>query len=226
MSGVLPAWVRARFDTLPPLWRDGLPAAARGLAVGLLALTLNPVLFVLSVVSLALIPVAGLGFAAFPVITAVVRWRANLSRRLAAWSGVPIAAPYRPVPTGRPVRHLAAIPLRGQRSGHVARLRVARARCDCGRRLRPPGLGGAAVRPRGRPADPADPLLHPRLVGLRPVLADGQHLRGAPVDPAGRGPPRGRPGRGAVADLDRSHLRELLPATHQVGSPGSAGRSS
>ena len=140
MSGVLPAWVRAQVRHPAALWRDGLPAAARGLAVGLLALTLNPVLFVLSVVSLALIPVAGLGFAAFPVITAVVRWRANLSRRLATWSGVPIAVPYRPVPTGRAVRHLAAIPVRGQRPGHLARLRVARARCDRRRRLRPPGL--------------------------------------------------------------------------------------
>jgi signal transduction histidine kinase len=87
---------------LPPLLRVGLPTAARGLAVGLLAVTLNPVLFVLTLLSLLLIPVAGLGFAAFPVITAIVRWRANVSRRLAARSGVPIAVPYRPQPPSAP----------------------------------------------------------------------------------------------------------------------------
>ena len=69
-----------------------------------------------SVVSLVLIPVAGLGFAAFPVITAVVRWRADLARRLAAWSGVPIASPYRPMPpdtpfgTWRRFRHVVSDP--------------------------------------------------------------------------------------------------------------------
>ena len=72
--------------------RDGLPAAARALAVGLLALIGNPVLFVFSVLALVLIPVGGLGFALFPVITTVVRWRVDLSRRLASASGVPIAA--------------------------------------------------------------------------------------------------------------------------------------
>ncbi|GAA1737291.1 sensor histidine kinase [Luedemannella helvata] len=98
MNRALPDRLRQRLDALAPLWRDGLPAMARGLAVGLLAVTLNPVLFALSVVSLALIPAAGLGFAAFPIVTSVVRWRANLSRRLAARSGVPIPVPYRPVP--------------------------------------------------------------------------------------------------------------------------------
>lgn len=87
---------------LPPLWRAGLPAAARGLAVGLLAVTLNPLLFVLTLLSLVVIPVAGLGFVAFPMITDVVRWRANLSRRLATGSGVPIAVPYRPLPPDTP----------------------------------------------------------------------------------------------------------------------------
>ena len=95
-------WLRERYDALPPLWREGLPAAARGLAVGLLALVVNPVLFVLSLVALLLIPAAGLGFAVFPVVAAVVRWRANLSRRLAAGAGVPIAVPYLPVPADAP----------------------------------------------------------------------------------------------------------------------------
>ena len=116
MTGEQPPvrWLRDRYDALPPLRREGRPAAARGLAVGLLALVLNPVLFVLSVVALLLIPAAALGFAVFPVVTTVVRWRANLSRRLAAGAGVPIPVPYQPVPGRRPVRHLAAVPRRGQ----------------------------------------------------------------------------------------------------------------
>lgn len=100
MRELIPDQVRRRLADLPPLWREGPPAVLRGLAVGLLAITLNPVLFVLSVVSLALIPAAGLGFAAFPVMSAVVRWRVNLSRRLAAGSGVPIEVPYQSVPAG------------------------------------------------------------------------------------------------------------------------------
>jgi signal transduction histidine kinase len=80
--------------------RSSLLAAARGLAIGLLAVATNPVLFALTLVSLALIPVLGLGFAVFPVITDMVRVRVNLTRRLATWSGVPIARPYRPTPPG------------------------------------------------------------------------------------------------------------------------------
>ena len=98
MNRLVPQQLRHRLDEWSPLWRDGLPAVPRGLAVALLALTVNPVLFALSVVSLALIPVAGLGFVAFPIVTTVVRWRANLARWLAARSGVPIPVPYRPVP--------------------------------------------------------------------------------------------------------------------------------
>ena len=96
-SGAL-RWLRL----VPASGRSAALAAARGGAVALLALCFNPLLFVLSVVSLALIPAAGLGFAAFPVITAIVRWRVNLSRRLAGASGVPIAVPYQPLPPGTP----------------------------------------------------------------------------------------------------------------------------
>jgi hypothetical protein len=53
----------------------GLVSAARGLALALLSLTANVVLFVLSVTSLALIPVLGIGVAVFPVVTAAVRRR-------------------------------------------------------------------------------------------------------------------------------------------------------
>jgi signal transduction histidine kinase len=78
--------------------RPSLLAAARGLAIGLLAVTTNPVLFGLTLLSLVLIPVLGLGFAVFPLVTDLVRMRANLTRRLATWTGVPISRPYRPVP--------------------------------------------------------------------------------------------------------------------------------
>jgi signal transduction histidine kinase len=70
----------------------------RGLAVALLSLSVNIALFVLFVVSLALIPALGIGFATLPVVARANRWRADLHRRLAAGSGVPIAVPYRPMP--------------------------------------------------------------------------------------------------------------------------------
>ena len=63
-----------------------------------LAVTNFP-LFVLWLVSLVLSVVPVLGMAALPVMTAVVRARADLERRLAAGSGVIIARPYRPRPT-------------------------------------------------------------------------------------------------------------------------------
>jgi signal transduction histidine kinase len=78
--------------------RPGALAAVQGLVVALLGLAVNPVLFVLSVVSLALIPAFGIGFALFPAVTVLVRWSAGAQRRLAGWSGTPIASPYRPVP--------------------------------------------------------------------------------------------------------------------------------
>ncbi|SCL45194.1 Signal transduction histidine kinase [Micromonospora citrea] len=78
--------------------RPGAVAAAQGLAVSLLCLTTNAALFVLSVVSLALIPALGIGFALFPAVTVLVRWSVGLQRRLAGWGGTPIASPYPPVP--------------------------------------------------------------------------------------------------------------------------------
>ncbi|SCF34790.1 Signal transduction histidine kinase [Micromonospora viridifaciens] len=80
--------------------RPGAIAAGQGLAVALLCLTTNVALFVLSVVSLALIPVFGIGFALFPVVTVLVRWSLTLQRRLSRWSRAPIASPYAPVPAG------------------------------------------------------------------------------------------------------------------------------
>ena len=123
-----PAWRPA----LPPLVRrDGLPAAARGLAVGAARADRSTrCCSSLSVVALVLIPVAGLGFAAFPVITAVVRWRADLTRRLAACVGRADRAAVPADAAGRAVRDLAPVPARRQRPGDVAGLRLAPARGD------------------------------------------------------------------------------------------------
>ena len=86
-------WASARQWAWP-----GLVSAVRGLAVAVLSLAANIVLFVLSVTSLALIPALGIGFAMFPMVTAAVRWRANLQRRIGLWSGVTIPSPYRSIP--------------------------------------------------------------------------------------------------------------------------------
>jgi signal transduction histidine kinase len=77
--------------------------AVRGLAVASLALTTNVVLVVLVVTSLALVPALGIGFALFPFVVAAVRWRADLHRRIAGWSGVAVAARYRPLPPHAPL---------------------------------------------------------------------------------------------------------------------------
>jgi len=77
--------------------RAGLRAVAGGLfAVGLTVLNLP--IFVLWLVGLVLTPVPGLGLMFLAVVTVVVRWRADLERRLAARAGVMIARPYRPSP--------------------------------------------------------------------------------------------------------------------------------
>lgn len=85
--------------TIARQWiRPAALAAGQGLAVAVLGLITNLPLFVLTVLSLALIPVFGIGFAVFPVVTAMVRWSARAQRRLAGWAGIPIADPYRPRP--------------------------------------------------------------------------------------------------------------------------------
>ncbi len=83
--------------------RPGVVAAGQGLAVALLCLTTNVALFVLSVVSLVLIPVFGIGFALFPAVTVLVRWALTLQRRLSRWGGAPIVSPYRPAPADAPL---------------------------------------------------------------------------------------------------------------------------
>ncbi|HET6861367.1 MAG TPA: sensor domain-containing protein, partial [Streptomyces sp.] len=78
--------------------RGGLLSAAQGLALGLTALIGSITLFVLSVVSIALI-VVGVGVFTTPVVLTMVRSHANQRRLLAAqWAGTRIQVPYRPFP--------------------------------------------------------------------------------------------------------------------------------
>jgi signal transduction histidine kinase len=81
--------------------RDGLRAVAGGTLAIVLAV-LNLPLFVLFLVALVLTPVWGIGLMLVPLVTTLVRMRADLSRRLAAGSGVPIGRPYRPMPEKAP----------------------------------------------------------------------------------------------------------------------------
>jgi signal transduction histidine kinase len=85
--------------TLARQWLTrGVRAALAAPLVAVLSLGLNLPLFIMSVVSLALIPVLGIGFALFPVVTAAVRMAVGLQRRIAPWFGVDIPRPYRVVP--------------------------------------------------------------------------------------------------------------------------------
>ncbi|MGW6014291.1 sensor histidine kinase [Streptomyces sp. NPDC055210] len=78
--------------------RAGVVAAVRGLGLALLSVLCSLVLFCLSMVSLALLPV-GMGLLTTPWLTRQVRANADLRRRLAGqWCGVDIETPYRPVP--------------------------------------------------------------------------------------------------------------------------------
>jgi signal transduction histidine kinase len=77
--------------------RDGLRAVAGGvLAIGL-SIT-NVPLFLFFVLALVLTPVWGLGFVLLPLVTSLIRVRADVARRLAGWWGVSIPTPYRPRP--------------------------------------------------------------------------------------------------------------------------------
>ncbi|GAA4970341.1 sensor histidine kinase [Actinoplanes utahensis] len=77
--------------------RDGMRAVGGGVVALPLALA-NLFLLVLFAVSLALTPVLGLGLLLVPLVTRLIRFRADLSRRIAAGWRVPIARPYRPRP--------------------------------------------------------------------------------------------------------------------------------
>jgi signal transduction histidine kinase len=80
---------------------DWVRAGMRSIAGAVFAVglgVLNAPILVLWLVALLLSPVPGLGMMLLSVVTAVVRWRADLERRLAGRAGVRIARPYRPVP--------------------------------------------------------------------------------------------------------------------------------
>jgi signal transduction histidine kinase len=74
-----------------------LRTCLRGMLLALTAVTCLP-LFVFALVSVVLLA-SGLGFILAPKMLLAVRWQADLERRRALeWSGVTIAAPYRPEP--------------------------------------------------------------------------------------------------------------------------------
>ncbi|HWS35124.1 MAG TPA: sensor domain-containing protein [Actinoplanes sp.] len=77
--------------------RGGLRAVASG-AVAIPLAVLNIPLLVLFVVSLVLTPVLGLGLVLLPLVTKLIRVKADLARRLAAGWGQPMARPYQPRP--------------------------------------------------------------------------------------------------------------------------------
>lgn len=78
--------------------RAALLAAGRGLALSLASIAGSVTLFVLTVLSIAFIPL-GLGLVTTPLILTAVRQHANQRRLLAVtWSDVRIPVPYRPLP--------------------------------------------------------------------------------------------------------------------------------
>ncbi|MEU4426630.1 sensor domain-containing protein [Actinoplanes sp. NPDC024001] len=83
--------------------KDRAVTAVRGLLIAVLSLSANITLFALMVTATALIPVLGIGIVALPLVVVAVRWRAELERRLAGWSGVHIATPYHPIPQNAPL---------------------------------------------------------------------------------------------------------------------------
>ncbi|GHJ38089.1 sensor histidine kinase [Streptomyces sp. TS71-3] len=95
--------------------RPAVVAALRGLVLAVCSLAGSLALLVLSVVSIVLIPVAGIGLLTTPAVLGLVRLHANQRRLLAVqWSGVRIPVPYRPLPdrirggyAGRGLRMLA-----------------------------------------------------------------------------------------------------------------------
>ena len=91
--------------------RDAAEAARRGLLLTLAALPGSLVLFILGVVSIALI-VVGVGIATTPRVLELVRTHANRRRLWAAeWAGLRVPAPYPPMPKD----------LHGGAAGHVRR---------------------------------------------------------------------------------------------------------
>ncbi|WP_179022810.1 sensor histidine kinase [Streptomyces sp. IMTB 2501] len=86
--------------TVPVTWRGVLGRAALDTLVGVAIAAgalLSIVLFVTTTYFI-IISVIGIGFLALPYCTRAVRWLADLNRRAAAHSGVPVERPYRPEP--------------------------------------------------------------------------------------------------------------------------------
>ncbi|MEV7309018.1 sensor histidine kinase [Streptomyces microflavus] len=85
-------------NALAPRIRPPMLAAGRGLVLSVYGLAVSIVLFVLAVVSIAFV-LLGIGVFTTPVVLQAMRRHANQRRFWAAdWSGVRIAAPYRPFP--------------------------------------------------------------------------------------------------------------------------------
>lgn len=81
------------------IFRNWALAGVRALALTVLCTAASITLFVLTVVSVVLIPVLGIGLITTPWVLEGVRMQANLRRLLAAqWSDVRIPATYRPWP--------------------------------------------------------------------------------------------------------------------------------
>src|SRR5690242_9213573 len=82
--------------------RTGMKAVADGLyAIGLALL--NPLVLVLWLAGLLLSLVPALGPELLAAATTVVRWRADLERRISTRAGTPIRRPYLPAPPGAEV---------------------------------------------------------------------------------------------------------------------------
>ncbi|WP_433368115.1 sensor histidine kinase [Actinoplanes sp. CA-142083] len=79
--------------------RDGLRAVAGG-ALAIVLSIANFALFVLFVFALVMTPVLGFGLVLLPLVTRLVRLRADVGRHIGRWWDVPIARPYRPRPEG------------------------------------------------------------------------------------------------------------------------------
>ncbi|MFI5888549.1 sensor histidine kinase [Actinoplanes sp. NPDC051513] len=77
--------------------RDGLRAVAGG-ALAIALSIANFALFVLFVLALVMTPVLGFGLVLLPLVTQLVRLRADAARHVAGGWGVPVARPYRPRP--------------------------------------------------------------------------------------------------------------------------------
>ncbi|MFJ5262512.1 sensor histidine kinase [Streptomyces sp. NPDC088387] len=87
-------------ETVPVTWRGRLVRASLDTLVGVAIATgaLLSIALFLTTAYFVVLCVIGIGFVALPYCTRAVRWLADLNRRAAARSGVPVERPYRPEP--------------------------------------------------------------------------------------------------------------------------------